>query len=397
MSEINYFESQGIEVEIVPTELMDKDLVIRSNYNKQYPIKKIEKKMNKISRSKYLLQSLFQYSTWQEIYFQYKRNKLNFKSFYRIIGFISRGNYILENLKILYAADLKSSNKEKVLFYSYWNLESAYAISKLKESKRISAISRAHGVDIYEYRRRANIELLPMKNFILNKLDRIFTISKDGKEYLLHQFGDFSNVRISYLGTEDFGFKDFSLSHTPFKIVSCSRLTPIKNVNYLIDVLKEIKDVDILWTHFGDGPERETIEEKVENLPRNIRVNIRGDLSHEEVIKSYQNEDYHLFINTSISEGVPVSIMEAISFGIPVLATKVGGTKEIIKDSINGYCIPSSSSPKEFAKYIASIYELDKSHYSNLRKNTRKYWEHNFSYEKNYEKFIDEIKSIGEN
>ena len=49
--------------------------------------------------------------------------------------------------------------------------------------------------------------------------------------------------------------------------------------------------------------------------------------------------DFDLFVNMSLSEGIPVSIMEAISFGIPIIATNVGGNAEIVNDE-TGVLIP---------------------------------------------------------
>ena len=61
-----------------------------------------------------------------------------------------------------------------------------------------------------------------------------------------------------------------------------------------------------------------------------------------------------MFINVSSTEGIPVSIMEAMSFGIPVIATAVGGTPEIVNNE-NGYLLSKDPSAKELAEVIQNF------------------------------------------
>ena len=77
-----------------------------------------------------------------------------------------------------------------------------------------------------------------------------------------------------------------------------------------------------------------------------------GAIQNVEVYKYYNEHCADLFINVSSSEGLPVSIMEAISFGIPVIATDVGGTGEIVKNGISGFLINRDFETVELAKKI---------------------------------------------
>lgn len=69
-----------------------------------------------------------------------------------------------------------------------------------------------------------------------------------------------------------------------------------------------------------------------DKLRDNIQYEFKGNVSNTELMKQYQDKNYYVFVNVSSSEGIPVSIMEATSFGIPCIATDAGGTKEIIRD-----------------------------------------------------------------
>ena len=116
-----------------------------------------------------------------------------------------------------------------------------------------------------------------------------------------------------------------------------------------------------------------------------------GAIQNVEVYKYYNEHCADLFINVSSSEGLPVSIMEAISFGIPVIATDVGGTGEIVKNGISGFLINRDFETVELAKKIMNIYELPYDEFISLRKNTRNLWREKYQGKINYKNFANEI------
>ncbi|NMC40567.1 MAG: glycosyltransferase, partial [Bacteroidales bacterium] len=97
------------------------------------------------------------------------------------------------------------------------------------------------------------------------------------------------------------------------------------------------------------------------------------------------------FINVSSSEGVPVSVMEALSFGIPVIATDAGGTSEIVNNT-NGRLIPVDFDPKDLAAIIENLVHDEK--YQGYRHNARKSWEENCMASKLLPAFTDFILSV---
>ena len=80
-----------------------------------------------------------------------------------------------------------------------------------------------------------------------------------------------------------------------------------------------------------------------------------------------------LFLNVSEYEGVPVSVMEAQSFGIPVIATAVGGTPEIVNEE-NGFLLPENPSQDEIASAIYDVV-TNKEKWEKKRMLSRKNWE----------------------
>ena len=105
----------------------------------------------------------------------------------------------------------------------------------------------------------------------------------------------------------------------------------------------------------------------------------------------YRTKPVDLFVNTSSLEGLPVSIMEACSFGIPVVATDVGGTKEIVRDGKNGFLLGADFKPETLANDIERICRMTGKERNAMRTASRKIWEENFNAAGNYERFAHAI------
>lgn len=87
-------------------------------------------------------------------------------------------------------------------------------------------------------------------------------------------------------------------------------------------------------------------------LSGNITCVLKGNVENGKLMEEYCRIPYDFFVNVSSSEGVPVSIMEALSFGIPCIATEVGGTEEIITDSKDGVLLKANFDSDELAEWI---------------------------------------------
>jgi glycosyltransferase involved in cell wall biosynthesis len=181
----------------------------------------------------------------------------------------------------------------------------------------------------------------------------------------------------------DNGFNAARKEGDIFHLLSCSNMTPVKRVSLIIEALKHV-DIEINWTHIGTGKLRDEITNAVKTLPHNVHVNLLGLLSNKEVLDYYRCNHVDLFINVSKSEGVPVSIMEAFSFGVPAAATNVGGTGEIVDDSV-GKLFDVNVSPQEIAETIKSFANSETFQY---RDNARNRWNERCNAEKNYIDFV---------
>jgi glycosyltransferase involved in cell wall biosynthesis len=122
----------------------------------------------------------------------------------------------------------------------------------------------------------------------------------------------------------------------------------------------------------------------------NIDYSFMGQVSNKEVVSYYKNNHVDLFINVSESEGIPVSIMEVISFGIPVVATDVGGTSEIVEDGYNGLLITKDFSEEELTEIFVDAI-TGKININSYREGARKVWIDKYSCEKNYNEFYKKM------
>lgn len=298
-------------------------------------------------------------------------------------------------MKILNKYDF--SQYDSITIYSYWFFVAALIGVKIREAlsgkcKKIKLVSRAHGYDVYESVNA--LDYLPLRPYLLNKVDFVFPCSIDGENHIKKKYPVFeSKIKHSYLGTPDSGINRGS--ENGFHVVSCARAVPLKRLDKIAEGLAQLKDAGIenlKWTHIGDGPELEKVKKIADEKLGFMKVDFKGSISNSEVLNFYRKTPIDAFVNVSNTEGLPVSIMEALSFGIPVIATNVGGVGEIVKHHFNGYLLGVDFSDEDFAFRIKNIAFSDEEKKLRRRQNARAYWEENFNADKNYSEFTEKIK-----
>jgi glycosyltransferase involved in cell wall biosynthesis len=309
--------------------------------------------------------------------------------FKKIIKALQLRNFIRRTL-------YKESISESIVFYSYWLKTGAHAIALLDYRNSIK-IGRAHGSDIYE--EKTITGYLPLLRFSGINLNAIFFVSKDGKEYFMQKTKvSGQNLFISYLGVTKPDFQ-ISKAHNSnrYTIVSCSNMIPLKRIDLIISALPMVKSTrEIEWLHFGDGILRNELEETAYTKlgsADGITYKFMGYYPNEELIKFYSANRIDLFINASSTEGLPVSIMEAQSFGIPVIATDIGGVKEVVSTG-TGSLMPVNFSPDYLAQLIEHYSNLSEHEYSLIRENIIKNWDSKFNALTNYKDFIQKVSTI---
>ena len=134
-------------------------------------------------------------------------------------------------------------------------------------------------------------------------------------------------------------------------------------------------------------------KEKLGNLD-NLSFSFTGYLEHKEVLNYLSSHDIHCFITTSKTEGgVPMSIMEAIQFSIPIIGPNIGGISEIVDDT-DGILLPDTAKAKDFAIAIEKIAKMSPEQYEGLRKGAFSMWNKKFNGNTHYTAFTEDLYNL---
>jgi glycosyltransferase involved in cell wall biosynthesis len=128
------------------------------------------------------------------------------------------------------------------------------------------------------------------------------------------------------------------ISSNTMVIITVASLTEKKGHRFFLEALKKIKlgYADIKWLIVGDGPIRKKLEELTQEF--NLKDTVIFTGLRNDVSELLNNSD--IFVLPSLKEGLPLAVIEAMSTGLPVVATSVGGVTEIIEDEKTGLLIP---------------------------------------------------------
>jgi glycosyltransferase involved in cell wall biosynthesis len=288
------------------------------------------------------------------------------------------------------------NGKQPTLAYAYWSDDMAVALAMLKDKfPNFHVCCRAHRWDVY-YNPKLG-EYLPFRRLLAERCDRIFFISENAKNFFIerNKIHPKNNLTVSRLGTLSIPACSREFSDEIFHIVSCAALIPRKRITLLAEAISHIKTTKkIVWTHFGDGEEMEKLKVIVHsNAFKGITVHLKGNVPNHTIREFYTRHHIHLFINVSSSEGVPVSIMEAMSAAIPVVATDVDAVSEIVNER-NGRLLPVNSSAPAIAKAIEYFITLPADKYHEYCQNAYEFWKENYNAEKNFRDFAKQLSEI---
>ena len=287
---------------------------------------------------------------------------------------------------------------DPLTLYFYWGDKSVgllpFLSKKFQKQYRSAplpkTVVRFHGSDLYEKMRGFH----PFRRRIFPLIDAACPVSQYGADHLLARYGAITPpISVARLGTHDYGLGPEPLPETPFHIVTCARIVSLKRLHLIWKALrflyiKKLLPVPVQWTIIGEGPLRQELEASVKtaSLSESLCVHFTGLLPHCSIIDFYRTTPVDLFILTSESEGVPVSIMEAFSFGIPAIATAVGGIPEIVTNG-TGYLLPPNPSPKEVAKQLLQFIQLPQEQRNAMRQAARTAWKSEWNAEINFPTF----------
>jgi len=327
---------------------------------------------------------------FKEIYYAIKKHKIS--NIFKLLRIILKEYLIGITIsdKIIANKQLNNLLKSNAIFYSYWSNFNALSIVLIKNKYNINAISRAHGWDIDANRHKP--PYLPFKKYIIDRLNHTFCISDDG----LFKLNNLTNnkfrnkISVSRLGKPNHRKVNSSANSNSITIVSCSNIIPLKRIHLIIDILAQLDLDNITWYHYGDGYLKDEIINYANLKIPNIDCRFMGIVNNNLILDFYSENYIDLFINVSETEGIPVSIMEAQSAGIPVLATNVGGTSEIVNNK-NGFLIDKSFEVVSVANMIKKYLKSNDEIICEKRNYAYQNWKLNYNAHINYTEFYKNI------
>lgn len=310
-------------------------------------------------------------------------------------------HYFCQMLKYLYAANLvyydvlkRAESTQPVTFYSYWMSYAPIAFGRYRTkhpSTQHHFVTRGHGGDVYTTDRG---RYYPFRVFALENVDHVYVVSNYGRDYLREKYPDFKNkIDSAYLGVMPLTTE--SNEAKEYRVVSCSSVYDFKRVDLLYRSLEQYAmsnpDLKIKWTHFGCGYLFDNLKDEIdkEHKASNLDIILKGRCKNEEVLNSYCKDGYHVFVHLSTTEGLPVSMMEALSASIPIIATAVGGVPEIVTEK-TGVLLKVDFTQQEFDKALSKVHE----NYEALSKTAKNFYNEKFNALSNYRVFYKNITEL---
>jgi len=275
----------------------------------------------------------------------YTLTQINWSEYIQLLNLCK--NYFVETKKII-------KNHDIDILHSHWTIPSGFITSL--NSDKIPQVITIHGSDLKIY---ANKNIYrPLVKYAIKKADEIIVVSNDLKELAISMGCNPDKLHVIPNGVNTDVFKHFNKKamgkkynvDSSFLITYIGNLVKIKRVDVLIKMCKDLlEDYDLDLLIVGEGPERENLEAYATSI--NMKnITFRGNIDHDQI-------PYYIAISdvvalTSESEGLPTILVEAMSCGVPVITTNVGGVSDIITDGINGFIANNYDEYTEKLEYI---------------------------------------------
>jgi len=280
--------------------------------------------------------------------------------------------------------------------YSMWANEHALLLALAKKRGYIKHFyTRAHGRDVIEHREPITGKL-PFQAFKYHYVDGVYCVSKFTQKYVQDRYPRYANkVFVAYLGTQDRGTGPLVADSNEFVVASIGRVRNVKRF-YLIAEMLLHASKPIRWVHFGDINNQDPTTAryqsalKVLSTNQNVTLEHKGFTPNNEILNYFAEHYVDCLINTSENEGLPVSIQEAISFGVPCIATDVGGTSDIITEK-TGVLLKPDFDPESTMQQLENFMETKCRNHS-FRVQTRAFWEENFNAVSNYPMYFKKLE-----
>lgn len=320
--------------------------------------------------------------------FSFRKNRLILSEYYRACCVNKWLQYFFKSV----------GKDDEYILYTYWFNYATLGIALFEHPSVKARVTRCHRFDLYDS--RVYFRSTYFRKLTLKKITNVYSVSMEGKKYLQNKFSEYCDkIDCIYLGIIE-PIRRNIIHHNEANslcVFSCSYMVLVKRntllAYYIIALADKFPNCMISWTHAGGGTLLEDVKKIVkDNVRNNLSVVFLGDVDNSEIMEYYSNSSVDVFVSLTESEGLPVSMMEAQSYGIPIVSTNVGGISEIVIDSKTGFLLNADPTLEEFIDKMIFFMKHD-SNEQKMRNDSYQNWLDNFDAKTNHLKFVEQISN----
>lgn len=312
---------------------------------------------------------------------------------------------VAANIRRLF--DRYNLDPASTLLYTFWwdHITEAAAIVIRNYFPQATLVSCAHGHDIYDSQRQFRVRRF--RNLSVNTMARLYTASPDAARFAkAHHPEAASRIFYRILGSHKAEPLRLSVPHPlasrRFTFISVSRVHPGKRVHlnlmFMMRLARRFPDVEFKWIHLGGShTELLPLHHRAAAAPRNLTVRLLGEHPNETIHRVYTSEPIDWFLLFSDSEGgLPISVVEALSYGVPAIVSDIPGCRDAVVDSWCGLlvdaAVPVDSAIDRISPFIEGL-----ANSSTMRFNAFERWQKHLDADTTRRQFASELASLIKN
>lgn len=336
---------------------------------------------------------------YTELFSVIKSGEKVFRRIYRALMFGAAAETFYRRLK----RKIPLTKDTRAIFYFYWFDYKCFGLTMHRRSfPHIKIVARTHGYELYDERELYGRQFFKPQTDA--GLKRLIFAAQSAKDYYLTRYGlaDGEKYPLHRLGVSNQSVTEESRRERypedgTFLLLSCSNTSPVKRIDRIIEGLAAVTGAKVRWVHIGGGDGLAGLQELARKKlggRDNIRYEFTGNLLNTEVIEYYRNNYVGCLITATQSEGgSPVAVQEALSFGVPVIASAVGELKQMVEG--NGILLSENPSAEETAQAVEQMAErYGTDAYFQMCEKSLAIYEEKFNEQRNFSALAKELAQL---
>lgn len=285
------------------------------------------------------------------------------------------------------------SIKNPNIFHSHRYKENLLSFFLSLSIVNCKIVATQHGLPEIQADLRSSLNKIKNSlNFFVLKhfFHSVVAVSEDIQNFFVNNLS-FNPQRVSVVhnGIQFPEFMPTNIVNNSFVIGSSGRLFPVKDYPLMVEIARAVvQQGDVLFALAGDGPERAKLEDGIKFAKLESRFQLLG---HIDDMDSFYG-GLNIYMNTSVHEGIPMTILEAMARGLPIIAPRVGGIPEVVDDGVQGFLIEGRD-PEAFAEKCLLLYN-DRDLWQRMSLAAREKAERCFSVEKMAQGYLEIYRNL---